>query len=257
MGQGQWNGRQLCSSARAAASGGRGRGWGLDSRHPDTPSAHPRKCCSGGHPTGERLCPTPRPLPRERHPGTGRPHRWGPDRGTDRAHFPEGKLRLGEVGRCGPRQHRRSGCGDLGPPLTSSVGRELQPPFPARFLEPARGQSPGWRGACRPHPHEAGERGPPRSRAAAYAWTWASGHGRVTSPSRGHDRSPAAAPATPGSWSHQAQAGVPSSCLECQSVPRGAVRGGCQGRRWPLGSRLKMDILFVTIKTSDFSFINF
>lgn len=83
------------------------------------------------------------------------------------------------------------------------------------------------------------------------------GHGRVTSPSRGHDRSPAAAPATPGSWSHQAQAGVPSSCLECQSVPRGAVRGGCQGRRWPLGSRLKMDILFVTIKTSDFSFINF
>lgn len=37
-------------------------------------------------------------------------------------------------------------------------------------------------------------------------------------------------------------------------------RGGCQGGRgprWPLGSRLKMDILFVTIKTSDFSFINF
>lgn len=174
MGQGQWNGRQLCSSARAAARGGQGRGWGLDPRHPDTPSARPRRCCSGGCPTGERLCPTPRPLPRERHPGTGRPHRWGPDHGTHGAHFPEGKLRLGEVGRCGPRQHRRSGCGDLGPPLTSSVGRELQPPFPARFLEPARGQSPGWRGACHPHPHEAGERGPPRSRAAAYAWTWAS-----------------------------------------------------------------------------------
>lgn len=29
------------------------------------------------------------------------------------------------------------------------------------------------------------------------------------------------------------------------------------GPGWPLGSRLKMDILFVTIKTSDFSFMNF
>lgn len=109
--------------------------------------------------------------------------------------------RLGEVGRCGPRQHRRSGCGDLGPPLTSSVGRELQPPFPARFLEPARGQSPGWRGACRPHPHEAGERGPPRSRAAAYAWTWASDvsqQGARPEPRRGPSDSWVLVPPGPG-----------------------------------------------------------
>lgn len=35
----------------------------------------------------------------------------------------------------------------------------------------------------------------------------------------------------------------------------GQGQGGGSGR--PLVSRLKMDILFVTIKTSDFSFINF
>lgn len=34
-------------------------------------------------------------------------------------------------------------------------------------------------------------------------------------------------------------------------------RGGCWGHRGPWSSRLKMDILFVTIKTSDFSSINF
>lgn len=42
--------------------------------------------------------------------------------------------------------------------------------------------------------------------------------------------------------------------------PSGITEGrvlGREGRRWPSGSRLKMDILFVTIKTSDFSFINF
>lgn len=35
------------------------------------------------------------------------------------------------------------------------------------------------------------------------------------------------------------------------------ARAGAEGGREPLVSRLKMDILFVTIKTSDFSFINF
>lgn len=38
------------------------------------------------------------------------------------------------------------------------------------------------------------------------------------------------------------------------SFPSGTGKG--RGHR-PSGSRLKMDILFVTIKTSDFSFINF
>lgn len=45
----------LCSSAQEAASGGRGRGWGLDPQHPLRPlwravhpAVRPRRCCLGG-----------------------------------------------------------------------------------------------------------------------------------------------------------------------------------------------------------------